>query len=289
MQPACARWSDAQTGEVGEMTARSARQSVELSNPDRLLYPEQGTTKRDLANYYMSVAGFMLPYVEDRLLTLVRCPEGHHRDCFFQRHAKIGMPDSIREVDVLERNTRVKYVAIDDVLLFDLDPDPELPYARVLQGALRVRDELETFGLRSFVKTTGGKGLHVVVPVRPSLEWAETKLFCKAIAERIAHAEPEHYVTSVTKSRRKNKIFLDYLRNSRSATAIAPFSTRALPGAPVAAPLSWRELERSRQIPEFDIVSICTRLRRSTSDPWQDFLRVRQSVTLAMRRAVRAA
>ena len=300
------------------MTGRSARQSVQLTNPDRVLYQEQGTTKRDLANYYMNVAGFILPYIEDRLLTLVRCPEGRHRECFFQKHAKIGMPDSIRAVDVREKNARVKYVAVDDVLglvglvqmgvlevhiwgsrasnyeqpdqlVFDLDPDPELPYERVVQGALRVRDELETFGLRSFVKTTGGKGLHVVMPVRPSLEWSETKLFCKAIAERIAHAEPEHYVTTVTKSRRKNKIFVDYLRNSRGATAIAPFSTRALPGAPVAAPLSWRELERSRQMPRFDILSVCTRLRRSTSDPWQDFFRVRQSVTLAMRRAVRAA
>lgn len=283
---------------------------IELSNPDRVLYPEQGITKRQLADYYVQVAPWALPHIEDRLLTLVRCPRGHEKHCFYQKHSKDGMPEAIRteslpgndesyvhvndvaglvslvQIGVLEVHvwgSRVDRLERPDRLVFDLDPDPKLDWARLVEGALDVRDQLEELGLQSFVKTTGGKGLHVVVPVTRRSEWDEAKAFAKAIAERMAAKAPKKYVSTMAKDKRHGRIFVDYLRNAREATAIAPFSSRARSGAPVATPIAWEELSEDVR-GRFDIDTVPKRLAGLESDPWNGFFELRQSITAKAKR-----
>src|ERR671914_637196 len=175
---------------------------VRLTSPDKVLYPEQGTTKRDLAEYYLAVADHILPHVARRPITLVRCPTGRQKKCFYQRHAGSGVVPAAREV----------------------------------------RAALADLGLVSFVKTTGGKGLHVVAPIERRHEWREVKAFAKKFAESLASAAPDRYLTRVSKAERRGRIFIDYLRNDPTSTVIAPYSTRARAGAPVATPIAWEEL-----------------------------------------------
>ncbi|HVW30280.1 MAG TPA: DNA ligase D [Polyangiaceae bacterium] len=270
-----------------------------LSNPDRVLYAEQGVKKRDLAAYYARVADFMLPHVAERPLTLVRCPEGIGKQCFFQKHPSRGMPDAIDTFPIAEKKGTKDYLVVHDALglvslvqlgaleihtwgskiaaveqpdqlVFDLDPDPDLPPERLIEAAADVRSALESLGLTGFLKTTGGKGLHVVAPIEPELDWDSVKRFCKALVEQIAQKKPSRYLTTMTKAKRKGKIFLDYLRNSRGATAICAYSTRARPGAPVSVPLAWDELARAPG-DGFDIVQVPERLRTQAADPWRGF------------------
>lgn len=294
--------------EVHEFVARA-----KLSNPEKVLYPESGITKHDLAEYYAEVGARILPHVAGRPLTLVRCPNGHHRHCFYQKHRADGAPPSIRPIDVKEDSAE-PYMTIDDVdgllalvqlgvlelhtwgahadrpdrpdqLVFDLDPDADLAWERVVEGARRIRERLDELGLVSFVKTTGGKGLHVVVPIARRTPWDEAKQFTKALAEGLVRAEPNRYLAVMTKAKRRGKIFLDYLRNGRGATAIAAYSTRARSGATVSMPVAWDELDEIRG-DTFDIESARRRLRTTTPDPWHDFFDVKQSITAAMQRAV---
>jgi bifunctional non-homologous end joining protein LigD len=287
---------------------------VKLTNPERVLYPEQGITKRELAGYYDLVADRMLPHVRDRLLTLVRCPEGTGKKCFYQKHVIPGLHPSIREAPFREEDGTIgRYMAIDDatglvalvqigvlevhvqgarasdaerpdLLVFDLDPDEGLPWERVVEAAVRTRDVLDALGLRSFLKTTGGKGLHVVVPVEPRLDWQETKAFTKSVAESIVRHEPDRYVATMSKAKRKGKVFVDYLRSSRGASAICVYSTRRRAGAPVSTPLSWDELGRIRS-DYFSVRNLPARLRALRRDPWEGFFEVRQTITDAMRRS----
>jgi bifunctional non-homologous end joining protein LigD len=282
---------------------------VRLTNPQRILYPEQGLTKRDLALYYEAVAEWMLPHVAGRPLTIVRCPEGRDKACFYQKHVGQGVPDVIDSVDVRESDGKIgKYLVVHDLpglvalvqigvlevhtwgaradelekpdrLVFDLDPDPDLPWKRVVEAALNVRDRLEDLGLTSWVKTTGGKGLHVVAPIARRLDWELVKQFCLAVARSVVAAAPDQYTDVASKARRKGKIYVDYLRNSRGATFIAPCSTRAREGAPVSAPLRWDEL--SDRFVKYDVRTFPGRLRKLRRDPWEGFLEVRQSITQA--------
>ncbi len=230
---------------------RQARPRIELTNPDKLLYPEQGVTKRELLDYYAAVAELMLPHVAERPLTLVRCPDGRHAHCFFQKYAARAcrrqfaastlqekgkkaphtwMADAeglfaLVQMGVLEVHTWGAHqdrLERPDLLVMDFDPDPALPFEDVIQGAQALRSLLLELGLQSFVKTTGGKGLHVCFPVERRHSWDEAKGFCEALAELLERAAPERYVASVSKQRRKGKIFVDYLRNTRGATFVAP-------------------------------------------------------------------
>ena len=284
---------------------------IELTNPDKVLYPEQGVTKRELLGYYAAVAELMLPHVVDRPLMLRRCPEGRHKDCFFQKHAGVGLPAAVRTFTVQERGKQAVYTSIadaeglfalvqlgvlevhtwgarrdrlerPDLLVMDLDPDPALPFSDVIDGALALRELLLELGLQSFVKTTGGKGLHVTVPVERRHDWDETKAFCKALAELLERADPRRFVASMSKARRQGKIFVDYLRNARGATFVAPYSTRARPGATVALPLDWGELRPGLAPEKFTLRSAPERLA-AVRDPWADIGSVRQSLTSAMR------
>lgn len=274
---------------------------VRLSNPDKVLYPEQGVTKRELAAWYEAAAPRMLPEVARRPVTLVRCPTGRQRKCFYQRHAGSGVPAALSEVRVPGFEEPYLYLSdvaglvtlaqlgvlevhpwgarIDrpdrpDRVLFDLDPGEGLGFDAVVEGALALRERLSGLGLQAFVKTTGGKGLHVVVPIERRHGWKQAKGFAKALADRLAAERPERYLTRISKAERRGRIFIDYLRNDATSTAVAPYSTRARPGAPVAMPLAWDELTPGLDPAAFDLRRARPRLTRP--DPWAEIGEIRQ-------------
>ncbi len=264
------------TKAVTNAAARKAApaKTARITHPDKVLDASTGTTKQQLADYYEAVAGAMLPHLANRPVSIVRCPEGSEKKCFFQKHAKTGLPASVGSVDVPERDDRSKtepYIAIDNVdallglaqlgvlelhpwgsqaatlekpdrLIFDLDPDESLPWSTVVESARNIRDFLKDLRLESFVKTTGGKGLHVVAAIEPEAEWPEIKLFARGVAVAVESSDPKLYLIKMTKAARKGRIFLDWMRNERGATAIAPWSPRARAGMRVAVPLGWDEL-----------------------------------------------
>jgi bifunctional non-homologous end joining protein LigD len=285
---------------------------VRFSNPDKVLYPEQGVTKGEIGLYYARIADWILPHLVDRPLTLVRCPEGRAKQCFYQKHVTERFPPEVYRVDVGEPEP---YGAIDsldgllslaqmgvleihiwgahrdrveqpDYVVFDFDPDEGLDWSRVVEGALAMRAFLGELGLQTFLKTTGGKGLHVVLPIARKEGWDEVKAFTKAVAEAMAAAEPAKYTSKLPKASRKGKIFIDYLRNGRGATSICAYSTRARANAPVSVPLFWEELETDVRGNTYTVRTLPERLESLKSDPWADFFKVRQSITAAMKRAV---
>jgi bifunctional non-homologous end joining protein LigD len=280
---------------------------VTITNPDRVLYPQQGLTKQDLAAYYESVSDFVLPHVVGRPLTIVRCPSGQGGECFYQKHVTESVPEAIRGVMVKMKGGREKYVAVDDLagivslvqmgvleihpwgatakdlekpdrIVFDLDPGPGVKWKQVVAAAREVRDLLGEHKLVSFVRLSGGKGLHVVVPIEPRRPWDEVKQFAKDIAVDMAQASPTKYIATATKAKRGGKIFVDYLRNGRGATAVASYSSRARTGAPVAMPLRWEELGRTKSGEQYNVVNTTRRLGSQKVDPWKDFFKIKQSL-----------
>jgi bifunctional non-homologous end joining protein LigD len=300
-------------GDRGGKGKETAIAGVRMTHPDKVLYPGQGLTKLDLARYYAAVADRILPHLGDRPLSLVRCPEGQGRQCFFQKHVGEQFPAVVQRVDVGEEEP---YGAVDslegllalvqmgvlelhiwgahrdrieqpDYIVFDLDPDEGLAWERVAQGARTVRDLLAELGLQTFLKTTGGKGLHVVAPLarRQGQGWDEVKAFTKSVAEAVTAAQPDLYTAKLPKVRRQGKIFIDYLRNGRGATSICAYSTRARPGAPVSTPLFWEELDDPKlRGNTYTVENLPARLEKLPSDPWEGFAKVRQSITAAMRK-----
>jgi bifunctional non-homologous end joining protein LigD len=272
-----------------------------------VLYPDAGITKRDVARYYAQVAPFMLPHVARRPLTLVRCPEGIAGACFYQKHPGRGSSPALHAVSIRESKGARDYVTVLDVaglvslvqlgaleihawgarapdvehpdlVTFDLDPDPGVAWSRTVAAARELRERLAQLGLQSFAKTTGGKGLHVVVPLAPLAGWDAVKAFSRALVNEMVRDAPEEYLAKASKAARRGKIFLDYLRNARSATAICPYSTRARPGAPVATPISWSELDAKLDPRRFDLRSVPKRLARLSRDPWQGYTELRQEL-----------
>jgi bifunctional non-homologous end joining protein LigD len=254
----------------------------------------------------------MLPYVVDRPLSLVRCPRGRAEPCFFQKHQTGKAPASLATIPVREGNQWYKYFAVKnlagllalvqlgvleihlwgapasdlerpDRLVFDLDPGPGVVWAQIVEAATTLRGLLAEVDLKSFVKTTGGKGLHIVAPLKPQAVWAEAKQFCKSIAQQMAAAEPAVYTTNPSKAQRPGKIFLDYLRNDRGATSVAPFSTRARPGAPVSVPLAWRELSSDLRADHFNVRNVPERLATLKTDPWKGFFTIDQELPRSVR------
>jgi bifunctional non-homologous end joining protein LigD len=286
---------------------------VPLTHPDKVLYPDDGITKLDLANYYERVAKWILPHVTNRLLALVRCPEGIAKSCFFQKHPLQGTSQHLLRISVQEKNKAEDHLAVNDLaglislvqigvleihvwgsridqyekpdrLIFDLDPDPTVDWPQVVTAAKEVRLLLKELGLIAFLKTTGGKGLHLVVPVQRRTGWDEAKQFSRAVADFLVAAAPDRYIANMSKAARKGKIFVDYLRNQRGATAIAPYSTRAHAGATVSVPISWRELSTSLRSDEFTIRNLPHRLARLRNDPWEGIDEVKQTITTSMLR-----
>ncbi|MYZ48539.1 non-homologous end-joining DNA ligase [Propylenella binzhouense] len=280
-------------------------EGVRLTHPDKVLYPEQGITKRELAEYFAAIAGFMLPHVAGRPITLVRCPTGRQKKCFYQRHAGSGVPPALKQVEIpgfeesgaylylTDRRGLVTLVQMGvlevhpwgaradrpdrpDRIVFDLDPGEGLAFRDVVAGAREVRAYLQDLELASFVKTTGGKGLHVVVPVERRHEWAAVKDFARRAAADLAARAPDRYLTRIAKAERKGRIFIDYLRNDPTSTAVAPYSTRSRPGAPVATPLDWDELGPELDPADFNVRTVPARMARLGRDPWAEIGAVRQ-------------
>jgi bifunctional non-homologous end joining protein LigD len=296
-------------------SSRQEVAGVSLSHPDKVLYPDAEYTKLDLAAYYETVASWMLPHVGNRLLSLVRCPAGSDQKCFFQKHPWAGLSDAVKRFDVRDKSGVEEYMAVTDVaglvslvqmsvleihawgsladqferpdrLIFDLDPDPAVKWPDVVRAAKDVRVLLDEIGLESFVKTTGGKGLHIVVPIQRRTSWDDAKSFCRAVAEMLATAAPDRYVATMSKAARKGKIFVDYLRNDRGATAVAPYSTRARPGATVSVPIAWDELSAKLKSDHYTIKNVPGRLSRLKIDPWAGIGDVKQSITAPMLKRV---
>ena len=290
---------------------------VRLTHPDRVLFPDQGLSKRDLAAYYEALAELMLPHIVRRPLSLVRCPSGSGKNCFFQKHDTGGFPDAIGRVPIVEASgakesyfyvsdlaglvagvqmgvlefhvwgSRIDKVEKPDRLVFDLDPDADLGFAHVRRAAVDVRDRLAAIGLQAFAMLTGGKGIHVVAPLKPRAEWPEVKVFAKGFAAALAADAPDRYVANMAKAKRKGLIFVDYLRNERGSTAIAPYSTRARSTAPVAAPVGWDELDNIASSKSFTVRTMPARARK-VGNPWADYFDVAQSLTKAMLKSVDA-
>ncbi len=272
-----------------------------LTHPDKILYPELGISKRELYAYYEAVAELMLPQVVNRPLTLLRCPEGSGKQCFFQKHPGPSLADGLRRVMVRGSEGQAEYAAIEDrrgllslvqmgvleahisgaiaddserpnQIVFDLDPDTELGFADVIEAAHAVRDLLLEFKLKSWLKTTGGKGLHVTVPIEPRADWDEVKAFCRTVAEELARREPGRFLAVMSKAKRKGKIFVDYLRNGRGQTFIAPYSPRARPGAGIAMPIEWGDLSAKFKPEVFNVRSAEKYLAKRKRDPFTSLL-----------------
>jgi len=291
---------------------------IRISHPDRVIFPESGLTKLDVARYLESVGRWIVPHVAGRPLTLVRCPEGIGADCFFMKHSKVWAPPALRRVRIQEKTKIGEYLIANDVaavvslaqmgiveihtwnstfasverpnrIVFDLDPGDALTWAQVIRAARTVRDALSALDLESYVKTTGGRGLHVVVPLRPQATWNACLAFSRALSEALERSQPELYTTQFAKRGRESKILIDYLRNNRTNTSIAAYSPRARAGGPVSVPLRWEELKTSLNPARFTIQSIGRRLSRLSADPWDGYEQSRQRLSAALVRAVSRA
>jgi bifunctional non-homologous end joining protein LigD len=250
----------------------------------------------------------MLPHVDGRPLSLVRCPDGIEGERFFQKHLGPYAPKALRAVPIKEKNGVREYGIVDDVaglvaitqiggleihvwgsredrverpdqLVFDLDPAPDVAWPRVIEAAKELKEFLRELGLECFVKTSGGKGLHLVAPIVRRLEWPAVYDFCRRVALAAERAVPDRYVATMSKKLRTGKIFIDYQRNQRGATAVAAYSTRAKPGAPISLPISWRELSRVSSATQFKLRNVMKRLAADRPDPWADFFELQQSIS----------
>jgi bifunctional non-homologous end joining protein LigD len=285
---------------------------VRISNPDRVLFDELGLTKAALARYYESVSEWLLPEIRDRPLSLVRCPQGPGEGCFYQKNIDAKFSPSIERVEVdfggggtyaaassieavvslvqmgvIELHvwgSSTRDLAKPDRMVFDLDPDPAVPWREVMAAAHLTRERLSDLGLESFLKTTGGKGLHVVVPLARRHDWDEVKDFSRALAESIVAERPQGFIAKMSKKERAGKIFIDYLRNAEGATAIAAYSVRAGKGAPVSTPLHWDELAGRIKPASFHVGNVARHMAGARPDPWKAMRRTSQTLTLAMKR-----
>ncbi|AWH51707.1 DNA ligase D [Stenotrophomonas sp. ESTM1D_MKCIP4_1] len=298
--------SDKQQEDLGMAQARGNDETaVAISHPERVVYPRQKFSKGDVAAYYRQMARWILPEIAGRPLSLLRCPDGVGKACFFQKHHGSGLGDAVHAVPLQQKSGREDYVHIDDArgllqlvqmntlelhpwgatvadpehpdrLVFDLDPGEGVSWAQVKSGARDVRDRLLQVGLQSFVRLSGGKGVHVVVPLQPKADWEQAKAFCEAFAQAMALEQPDRYVATMSKAKRSGVIFIDWLRNTRGATSVCSWSLRARESAGVAVPLRWEELARVGAADAFPLAKALARAKRLKGDPWQGIERLKQ-------------
>jgi bifunctional non-homologous end joining protein LigD len=285
-----------------------------ITHPEKVLDEPSGMTKQALAEYYLAVADRLLPHVANRPLSVVRCPEGSGKPCFFQKHIGRGLPAGVKSQPVPNKKTGAveHYLTLDsaeglvglaqmgvleihpwgscnesldtpDRIVFDLDPDGAIPWETLAASAHNLRQRLKKLGLESFLKNTGGKGLHIVVPTKPEVEWGPVKQFAHAIVLEMEVEDPALYISKMTKAARKGKIYLDYLRNDRGSTSIAPFSPRARRGVPVAMTLDWKELQAGAY-PRFHVTDLSEWKARLRRDPWRAMTSTGQQLTADMLR-----
>jgi bifunctional non-homologous end joining protein LigD len=292
---------------------KDAVDGIAISHPDRVVFPADAVTKQDVVDYYKVVMPWLLPGIADRPTSTIRCPGGIDSPCFFQKHLMAGLEhvgtaklkeetgaqavylyprDAAGVIELVQFGalefhpwgSRIDSPDIADRVVFDLDPGDGVAWARVVAAARMTRGFLQDLGLQSFVRTTGGKGLHVVVPLNPGAAWKEVKAFARGFAEALATLHPLDFVATATKRFRQGKIYIDYLRNGRGATAVASYSLRSRPGAPVAVPLRWEELGRVRSGAAFDLTSTPKRLARLKKDPWEGIDSVKQDLAALNRK-----
>ena len=291
---------------------------IVITPPERIIEPDAGISKRQLAEYYAAVADWVTAHLAGRPLSLVRCPQGRQKQCFYQKHFTDTLPKAVRGVPIREKDGEDQYVVIDDIqgivslvqmgvlefhpwgstaehveqpdrLIFDLDPGEGVDWKIVVQTARDLADLLSELGLTSFVRTSGGKGLHIVVPIQRRAEWPAVREFTADVTWALIARAPERYARTMSKAERPGKIFVDYFRNQRGATAVASYSTRARSGFPVATPVTWEELSPKIQPNQWTIANLPARLKRLKKDPWERFFSIRQSLTSQILKAVKAA
>ncbi len=292
---------------------------VRISHPDRVIYPDLGISKLQLAQYYERIGDWILPHVAGRPLTLVHCPTGVAGACHYLKHAKAWGPNALRRVRIQEKTKIGEYLVADSIeavvslaqmgiveihtwnsnaddverpnrLVWDLDPGPKVSWKQIVKAAELVRSVLGTLGLESWVKTTGGRGLHVVVPLKPKRSTSFCLEFSRAVSEAIAQSEPRTYTTTFAKAGRERKILIDYLRNNRTNTSVSAFSSRARTGAHVSMPLDWNDLENGPD--RWTLLTVPKRLARLRRDPWKNYWKSAQELSdsslAALARTVRA-
>ncbi len=278
-----------------------------LSSPTKILFPDSRITKQDVWDYYLAVADHLLPEIAGRPLSIIRCPAGIERPCFFQKHLTAGLErvDTVKLKE--ESGVNADYLVVKDLpglmelvqfnalefhpwgslaqepdradrVVFDLDPGEGVPFSEIRKAATDIRKLLEQLELESFLRVSGGKGLHVVVPLNPGCDWDLTKRFAHGFADALARSEPDRFLSTATKSKRNKRIFVDYLRNGRGATAVASYSMRGRAGAPVALPLAWSELSKLDKANAFSIKDVPARLKRRRKDPWEEIGRIKQNL-----------
>jgi bifunctional non-homologous end joining protein LigD len=285
--------------------SRAKRNDVRITHPERVVFAE-GYTKQDVVDYYRAVMTPLLDGIRDRPLSIIRCPDGVAAGCFFQKHTLAGLkrvhtvelheesggdgtylyvrsPEEVIELvqfNAIEFHpwaSTVKNTEVTDYLVFDLDPGTDVAWKAVIAGAELLRKRLGALDLDSFVRTSGGKGLHVVVPLKP-VAWDKAKDFARKLSDSIVAAQPDAYIATASKAKRGGVTFIDYLRNSRGATSVASYSLRSRAGAPVAVPLRWEELRKLKSAADLTLRNVPARLKRQRRDPWQGFAGLRQSL-----------
>ena len=285
---------------------------VAISHPDRIVFPDPGLTKLDVVSYYDAVASLMVPYLAARALTVIRCPDGIGSECFFQKHVTPSVPRSVSRVRVrgVDKGKDVVYPVVDtaqsllamvqngavefhvwgsrvdaieepDILVFDLDPAPDVEWRRVREAARTLREELEGRGLQSYLRTSGGKGVHVVVPFTSKAQWPRVGAFAREVVEALVEREPDKYTATMSKAKRGGKVFVDHFRNGRGATSVTSYSLRGRPGAPVAMPIDWDELGKTRSGADWTAERVLRRLKTRAADPWADFFETGKRQKLA--------
>lgn len=283
-----------------EEAGMAEREGMSLTSPQKLLFPASTLTKEDLAVYYAKVADAMLPFVENRPLTLVRCPEGEESDCFYQRHPGFGIPHAMQiHKQVLDDGKEKEWLMVDsregivafaqvgvvevhpwlsradeltrpDQIVFDLDPGHGVTWSQLRSATLLIAEKSDDLGFTPYLKSTGGKGLHVVIPVDPAWEFSRVHALARRFAERVAGEHPDRFTSKMAKNAREGRVFIDYLRNSQGASAVAPYSTRNRPGPPCAVPLDWSELTETLVTDDFTPAVVLARVAVH-NDPWKGF------------------
>lgn len=282
-------------------------QQARLSSPDRVVYPDAGFTKQDVADYYKAVERWLLPELVNRPLSLLRCPGGIQGECFFQKHHADSLGAGVHAVTLRESGGEGEYIYVRDIkgilslvqmntiefhpwgakrsspekpdrLVFDLDPGDDIPWSEMVRAARDVRDRLAEVGLRSWPRLSGGKGIHVCVPIRPGPDWETVKGFCEAFSKAMVAQSPMRYVATASKQARRGRIFIDWLRNGRGATSVAGWVLRARAGAPVAMPLRWEELSKVTSAGQYDLARAKQRASRLRKDPWEGYATMRQAL-----------
>jgi bifunctional non-homologous end joining protein LigD len=286
----------------------SSAGDVRITHPERIVFPGTAITKGDVAAYYATIMDWFLPEVARRPLSVIRCPDGAGAGCFFQKHHADKLGAHVASIPLKEKDGGSdRYLYVDDAqgvlelvqmnalefhpwgsrvddperpdrLVFDLDPAPGIGWRDLVAAAKDVRARVARHGLESFPRLSGGKGLHVVVPIRVGPDWAEAKAFCETIADEMAAEAPARYLAHASKAEREGRIFIDWLRNTRGATSVASWSLRARAGAPVAMPVRWSDLAKIESPAAFDLAAALKRAKTLRKDPWEGFATTKQAL-----------